>query len=131
MRLLLGIYDPVLNWALKHRKTVIAGATLLLASALILAFGLPRPMLSAVAQVVTPAGSTRHSPGLPSSSRAGGILPPERSEKRFTGKMPVSTLGAMSHLLDVHGRNAQHLSAGGSLRTSPFYRSDRNHAHLG
>ena len=42
MRLLLKIYDPVLNWALYHRKTVISAAALLLASALLLAFGLPR-----------------------------------------------------------------------------------------
>lgn len=42
MRLLLKIYDPVLNWALNHRKTVISAAALLLASALLMAFGLPR-----------------------------------------------------------------------------------------
>ena len=42
MRLLLGIYDPALNWALKHRKTVMAAAALLLATALVVAFGLPR-----------------------------------------------------------------------------------------
>ncbi len=42
MRLLLRIYDPALNWALSHRKTVIAAATMLLVSALVLAFGLPR-----------------------------------------------------------------------------------------
>ncbi len=42
MRALLKIYDPVLNWALQHRKTVIGAAALLLASALLMAFGLPR-----------------------------------------------------------------------------------------
>jgi Cu(I)/Ag(I) efflux system membrane protein CusA/SilA len=42
MRLLLKIYDPVLNWALRHRKTVIGAAALLLGSALLMAFGLPR-----------------------------------------------------------------------------------------
>lgn len=42
MRLLLKIYDPVLNWALRHRKTVIGAAALLLATALLIAFGLPR-----------------------------------------------------------------------------------------
>lgn len=42
MRLLLKIYDPALNWALKHRKTVISAAALLLAAALVTAFGLPR-----------------------------------------------------------------------------------------
>lgn len=42
MRLLLKIYDPVLNWALNHRKTVISAAAMLLAAALLMAFGLPR-----------------------------------------------------------------------------------------
>jgi Cu(I)/Ag(I) efflux system membrane protein CusA/SilA len=42
MRLLLKIYDPVLNWALNHRKTVMSAAALLLATALLMAFGLPR-----------------------------------------------------------------------------------------
>jgi len=44
MRVLLRIYDPVLEWALRWRKTVMLGAGLLLASALVLAFGLPRPV---------------------------------------------------------------------------------------
>jgi copper/silver efflux system protein len=42
MRLLLKIYDPALNWALNHRKTVMSAAALLLATALVVAFGLPR-----------------------------------------------------------------------------------------
>jgi copper/silver efflux system protein len=42
MRVLLRIYDPVLNWALMHRKTVMSFAVLLLVAALVLAFGLPR-----------------------------------------------------------------------------------------
>ena len=42
MRVLLRIYDPVLNWALNHGKTVIGAAAMLLASALLMAFGLPR-----------------------------------------------------------------------------------------
>ncbi len=42
MRLLLKIYDPVLNWALRHRKTVLGAAATLLALALLTAFGLPR-----------------------------------------------------------------------------------------
>ncbi len=45
MRILLRIYDPILNWALAHRKTVLAGATVLLVSALVLAFGLPRAVV--------------------------------------------------------------------------------------
>jgi Cu(I)/Ag(I) efflux system membrane protein CusA/SilA len=41
MRALLAIYDPALDWSLRHRKTVLAGACVLLASALVVAFGLP------------------------------------------------------------------------------------------
>jgi Cu(I)/Ag(I) efflux system membrane protein CusA/SilA len=48
MRGLLGIYDPVLNWALRHRRIVIAGAALLLAFALVLAWGLPDPISDAL-----------------------------------------------------------------------------------
>jgi Cu(I)/Ag(I) efflux system membrane protein CusA/SilA len=42
MRTLLRLYNPVLDWALGHGRIVIAGAGLLLAGALVLAFGLPR-----------------------------------------------------------------------------------------
>jgi Cu(I)/Ag(I) efflux system membrane protein CusA/SilA len=45
MRALLGIYDPILNWALRHRRVVIAGAALLLTFALLLALGLPRAIV--------------------------------------------------------------------------------------
>ncbi len=45
MKILLRIYDPVLDWALAHRKTILSGAALLLVTALVLAFGLPRPIL--------------------------------------------------------------------------------------
>jgi Cu(I)/Ag(I) efflux system membrane protein CusA/SilA len=41
MKFLLRIYEPSLNWALGHRKTVIAAAMLILAFALLTAFGLP------------------------------------------------------------------------------------------
>ncbi len=41
MRLLLRVYEPVLDWALEHRRTVLAGAAALLVAALVLAFGLP------------------------------------------------------------------------------------------
>jgi Cu(I)/Ag(I) efflux system membrane protein CusA/SilA len=41
MRGLLAVYDPVLNWALHWRKTVLACATALLVFCLILAFGIP------------------------------------------------------------------------------------------
>lgn len=42
MRLLLRLYDPVLDWALAHRWAVLALAAGLLGLSLILAFGLPR-----------------------------------------------------------------------------------------
>ena len=45
MKLLLRIYEPTLDWALKHRKTVVTGALLILSFALLLAFGLPRPIV--------------------------------------------------------------------------------------
>lgn len=46
MRFLLGLYDPVLNWALSHRKTVLGCAAALLAAACVVAFGFPRPISS-------------------------------------------------------------------------------------
>ncbi len=42
MKYLLRLYDPVLDWALTHRKIVIGLAAALLASATLVAFGLPR-----------------------------------------------------------------------------------------
>ena len=48
MRLLLRVYEPVLDWALEHRRTVLAGAGALLVAALVLAFGLPRAVLDRV-----------------------------------------------------------------------------------
>ena len=49
MKRLLRIYEPVLDWALGHRRAVIGGAATLLTIALILAFGLPRPIAQSVA----------------------------------------------------------------------------------
>lgn len=46
MRTLLRIYDPVLDWALAHRRTVLALAGALLAACLLIAFGLPRQVTS-------------------------------------------------------------------------------------
>jgi Cu(I)/Ag(I) efflux system membrane protein CusA/SilA len=42
MKGLLKIYEPVLDWALVHRKTVLGGALALLAASCVVAFGLPR-----------------------------------------------------------------------------------------
>ena len=47
MKFLMRIYDPALSWALRHRKTVIAAAVLLLTFCLLLAFGLPRAIAEA------------------------------------------------------------------------------------
>ena len=48
MRVLLAIYDPVLDWALRRRKTVLALAASLLAFCSVLAFGLPDSLWSHV-----------------------------------------------------------------------------------
>ncbi len=45
MRGLLAVYDPILDWALRWRKTVIGLALISLVAALILAFGVPRPVV--------------------------------------------------------------------------------------
>jgi Cu(I)/Ag(I) efflux system membrane protein CusA/SilA len=50
MRGLLAIYDPVLAWALKHRKTVIGFAMILLAAAWILALGVPQKIVSEISK---------------------------------------------------------------------------------
>ena len=46
MRFLLRLYDPVLDWALGHRKTVLALAAALLAFCSLIAFGLPARLVS-------------------------------------------------------------------------------------
>src|SRR5687768_16428160 len=48
MRALLRLYDPLLDWALRRRKTVLTLASLLLVFALIIAFGLPAPIQRAL-----------------------------------------------------------------------------------
>jgi copper/silver efflux system protein len=42
MRFLMGVYEPTLSWALKHPRTVVGTAVVLLGSCLLVAFGLPR-----------------------------------------------------------------------------------------
>ena len=54
MRFLLGIYDPALNLALRFRKTVIGIALLILATAVLLAFGLPRETVKKIADAGYP-----------------------------------------------------------------------------
>lgn len=48
MKWLLKIYEPTLNWALDHRKSVITGAALILSFALLEAFGLPRAVVKRI-----------------------------------------------------------------------------------
>ncbi len=50
MRSLLRLYDPALNWALGHRKTVLTTAMLILSTALIIALGLPRGIVNQMRQ---------------------------------------------------------------------------------
>lgn len=50
MKTLLRIYDPALNWALLHRKTVLALAATLLAACVGIAFGLPRTIVTKLEQ---------------------------------------------------------------------------------
>ncbi|MBX3748288.1 MAG: efflux RND transporter permease subunit [Verrucomicrobiae bacterium] len=52
MRSLLHLYQPLLAWSLRHRLVVLAAAALLLAAAALLAFGLPRPVLTRIARAV-------------------------------------------------------------------------------
>jgi copper/silver efflux system protein len=54
MKRLLRVYNPTLDWALKHRPAVLSGAATLLALALFLAFGLPRPVSRALEQAHWP-----------------------------------------------------------------------------
>ena len=58
MKFLLRLYDPVLDWALGHRRTVLAAAGSLLAVCLVIAFGLPRALTSRL-----PAAAARHLTG--------------------------------------------------------------------
>jgi Cu(I)/Ag(I) efflux system membrane protein CusA/SilA len=54
MKALLAVYDPLLDWALRHRASVIGGAATLLAFSLMLAFGLPQPILSGLREAGRP-----------------------------------------------------------------------------
>ncbi|MCX6944908.1 MAG: CusA/CzcA family heavy metal efflux RND transporter [Opitutales bacterium] len=58
MRGLLRVYDPVLDWALDHRKSVLTLAAALLAAAAVVAFGLPRALHRHL-----PAALARHAQG--------------------------------------------------------------------
>jgi Cu(I)/Ag(I) efflux system membrane protein CusA/SilA len=58
MKSLLRIYDPTLNWALGHRRTVLGLAFSLLAVSSVIAFGLPRAITHRL-----PASWARHTSG--------------------------------------------------------------------
>jgi len=58
MKFLLRLYDPALNWALGHRKTVLGFAATLLAASCVVAFGLPRALTSRL-----PEAAARHLTG--------------------------------------------------------------------
>lgn len=58
MKFLLRIYDPVLDWALTHRKTVLGLAFALLAACMVIAWGLPREINARL-----PDSVTRHTQG--------------------------------------------------------------------
>ncbi|HWA08752.1 MAG TPA: CusA/CzcA family heavy metal efflux RND transporter [Opitutaceae bacterium] len=58
MRGLLAVYDPVLDWALRRRKTVLALAAALLTFCVVLAFGLPPSVASRL-----PPGASRLATG--------------------------------------------------------------------
>lgn len=58
MKSLLLVYEPVLDWALGHRKSVLGLAATLLAACLVIAFGLPRPV-----NALLPETLTRHTQG--------------------------------------------------------------------
>ena len=49
MKILLAIYNPILDWALRFRKTVLGIALITLVAALVLAFGLPQKIVSKLA----------------------------------------------------------------------------------
>ncbi len=58
MKTLLRLYDPVLDWALEHRKTVLGLASTLLAVCLVIAWGLPRAV-----NALLPESVARHTQG--------------------------------------------------------------------
>jgi Cu/Ag efflux pump CusA len=93
MRALLRLYDPVLNWALVHRKTVMSLAAVLLAVALVLAFGLPRPVFTSVARLLAQERSQSDLP-LPSTGRGNEG---EGEERGVRSNMADATGAATPH----------------------------------
>jgi Cu(I)/Ag(I) efflux system membrane protein CusA/SilA len=63
MKILLAIYNPVLDWALRWRRTVLGIALILVVAALVLAFGLPRPIVSRLSTLNPKLGTGLHGMG--------------------------------------------------------------------
>jgi Cu(I)/Ag(I) efflux system membrane protein CusA/SilA len=63
MKILLAIYNPILDWALRWRRTVLGIALILVAAALVLAFGLPRPIVSRLSTLNPKLGTGLHGMG--------------------------------------------------------------------
>jgi Cu(I)/Ag(I) efflux system membrane protein CusA/SilA len=51
MKILLAIYNPILDWALRWRRTVLGIALILVAAALVLAFGVPAKIASQLSTI--------------------------------------------------------------------------------
>ncbi len=112
MKVLLRIYEPVLDWALGHRKTVLALAALILALALTLALGLPRPVLVAVARAAGPSSAS-------ASAKSGAGAWTERAEDlsvlaKFAAESP-----RLAKLLSGFGREFMPTLNEGSLLFMP------------
>ncbi len=70
MRGLMAIYEPVLDWALRWRKTVILSAFAILVASQVVAWGLPRPALVAVAKLFVGGEGVSAVPPLPGEEGA-------------------------------------------------------------
>ena len=93
MKRLLKVYEPVLDWALSHRFTVLGSASALLVIALVLAFGLPRALGQALAKGGWPRAARLASTGGPIKTlcRAGLARRSKAARPRAVGTTPCST----------------------------------------
>ncbi len=131
MRSLLRIYDPVLNWALGHRQTVLGLAGALLALCCGIAFGLPRAINDRL-----PAGVARHTRGFGSE-----FMPTleEGSLLFMPVLLPATSLTEVQRIMTwqdkVMGRVPEVASVAGQARPLRFRhrsgarRDDRDHHH--
>ncbi|HTH48156.1 MAG TPA: efflux RND transporter permease subunit [Candidatus Limnocylindria bacterium] len=110
MRVLLRIYDPVLDWALGHRKAVLSLAALILAAALTLALGLPRPVLVVMARSAVPAS--------PSAKNTGSQEPAMAEESSVLAKFAAQS-PRLAKMLAGFGREFMPTLNEGSLLFMP------------